>query len=380
MPSAPSRALKKQAASGLDFGRFGSEEGLLREVYRLALVARAVDERLWILSRQGRVNFVLTARGHEVAQIASALALRVGYDSAWPYYRDMAVGIALGVSAYELLLGALARADDPHSGGRQLTTHLSSPRLRLGSISSAIAAHLPHAVGAAYASSVLEQAPLAVAMCWFGDGATSEGDTHEAMNWAGIHRLPVVFVCENNGYAISTPLELQVAGGSLAERAAGYGMPGVAVDGADTLAVYRAAQTAVERARRGDGPSFLDLRVARVTPHSSQDDDSYRTAAQRKAAAAGDPLPGLRRALLERGALSEADDAELVRSIRESVLADEDRAAAMPEPEPARARQWLFAGDPPHPYLAELERDAAEDHLAAPGQSAAPGRSPNGRG
>ncbi len=180
----------------------------LRRVYDIALVTRAVDERLWILTRQGRAGFVLTARGHEVAQIASALAMRPGQDSAWPYYRDLGVGLALGVTPYELFLGALARADDPHSGGRQLTAHLSSKSLRIGSVSSEVGAHLPHAVGAAYAAVV--KGEDSVAMCYFGDGASSEGATHEAMNLAGVHKLPVVFLCENNGYAISVPLSQQM--------------------------------------------------------------------------------------------------------------------------------------------------------------------------
>ena len=125
-------------------------DALLLELYRVVLTARAVDDRLWALSRQGQVNFVLTARGHEVAQAASALAMRAGLDSAWLYYRDMAVALALGVTPYEIFLGALARADDPHSGSRQLTMHLASPGLRIGTMSSAVAAQLPHAVGAAY--------------------------------------------------------------------------------------------------------------------------------------------------------------------------------------------------------------------------------------
>ena len=145
-----------------------------------------------MLSRQGRAGFVLTARGHEVAQVASALAVRIGVDSAWLYYRDLGVGLTLGVTPYEIFLGALAKATDPHSGGRQLTAHFSSRELRIGSISSEVGAHLPHAVGAAYAARVLGQDSVAV--CWFGDGASSEGATHEAMNIAAVHRLPVVFI------------------------------------------------------------------------------------------------------------------------------------------------------------------------------------------
>lgn len=328
----------------------------LLDVYRLALMARAVDERLWILSRQGRVSFVLTARGHEVAQIASARSLRVGLDSAWLYYRDLAVALALGVTPYEVFLGALARAADPHSGGRQLTAHFSSPRLRIGSVSSAVAAHLPQAVGAAYAATVLEN--NSVAMCWFGDGATSEGDTHEALNWAGVHKLPVVFVCENNGYAISTPARLQFPVKSLAERAKGYGMPGVRVDGTDTVAVYRASVAAVARARRGNGPSFIEAIVPRMTPHSSQDDDAYRTARERKLAQAADPIRRLRAKVLGAGLLSETDDEQLNRVIQQEVVAAEDRALAKPEPEQSRARRWLYAGDSAHESLAELEKQA----------------------
>jgi 2-oxoisovalerate dehydrogenase E1 component alpha subunit len=329
-------------------------EALLLDVYRLAVLTRAVDERLWALSRLGQINFVLTPRGHEIAQIASALALRVGQDSAWLYYRDMAVALALGVSPYEIFLGAMARADDPHSGGRQLTMHLASPALRIGTMSSAVAANLPHAVGAAYAARVLGEDSVAV--CYFGDGATGEGDTHESMNWAAVHKLPVVFICENNGYAISTPVRLQAPLRTLAERAAAYAMPGLTIDGGDAAAVYGATRDALQRARAGDGPSFLELCVPRMTPHSSQDDDAYRTEAQRQAAAAADPLPRLRGEVLGRGLLSEADEQALGRELREQVYADAQRAQARPAPEPGRARRWLYAGDPPHPYQAELER------------------------
>jgi 2-oxoisovalerate dehydrogenase E1 component alpha subunit len=335
----------------------GDEDRLLLRMYRVAVVARAVDEQLWLISRQGRAGFVLTARGHEIAQIASAAAIRPGHDSAWPYYRDMAVGLALGVTPYELFLGAMGRAGDPHSGGRQLTAHLSSPRLRIGSVSSAIAAHLPHAVGAAYAARVLGED--AVAMCWFGDGACSEGATHEAMNLAGVHRLPVVFVCENNGLAISVPQAQQMPVRRIADRAAAYGMPGVRVDGTDALAVYAAARDAVARARRGGGPTLLEAMVPRITPHSSQDDDAYRSDRERAAAAARDPLPLLRATVLDRGLLSAGEDEALQRDVHAQVVADEDLAAAQPAPDPERARRWLYAGDPPHQPAPMQERHLA---------------------
>jgi 2-oxoisovalerate dehydrogenase E1 component alpha subunit len=331
------------------------EDRLLFRIYQVVLTTRVVDERLWLLSRQGRSSFVLTARGHEVAQVASTAALCLGHDSAWPYYRDMGVCLALGVPPYEIFLGAMGRAGDPHSGGRQLTMHLSSPEKKLGSISSAIAAHLPQAVGAAYAAWV--RGEDSVAMCWFGDGATSEGAAHEAMNLAAIHKLPVVFFCENNGLAISVPQHLQMPVESVAQRAAAYAMPGISVDGTDALSVYAAASEAVERARRGDGPSLLEARVPRIVPHSSQDDDAYRTEEAKTAARAADPLPRLRQELYRRGLLTPDDDQRLQAELKQRVLADADRAWAQSESEPGRARRWLYAGDPSHVSAADAEPD-----------------------
>lgn len=291
---------------------------------------------------------MLTARGHEVAQVATTAALQQGVDSAWPYYRDLGVALALGVTPYELFLGALGRADDPHSGARQLTSHFSSKRLRLGSVSSEVGAHLPHAVGAAYAATVTREP--SVAMCWFGDGASSEGMAHEAMNMAAVAKLPVVFVCENNGFAISVPQSQQMAVASVAERAAGYGMAGATMDGTDAAAVFTAAAEAVARARHGEGPTLLDLQVPRLVPHSSQDDEHYRTDEERAEAATLDPLPRLEAAL----GLS-ADEAAAIRTeLHDHVKAAADQALTKPPPTPDRARRWLYAGDPPHDYAAHL--------------------------
>jgi len=339
--------------------RTDEDDARLLRIYRVSLMTRAVDERLWIQSRQGRAGFVLTGRGHEIAQVASAAALAQGHDSAWPYYRDLGVGLALGVSPYEVFLGALARADDPHTGGRQLTAHFSSPSLRIGSISSEVGAHVPHAVGAAYAARV--RGDDTVAVCWFGDGAASEGATHEAMNLAGVHRLPVVFICENNGWAISVPTRLQLPIESVAERAPAYGLTGTAIDGCDAPAVFEATRAAVERARSGQGPSLLEVRVARMTPHSSQDDDSYRSTDEIEAATCADPLPRLRSMLIARGVLTEPVAADLESSIGAAVLRDQELALAQPEPEPSRARRWLYAGDPPRPYERSLPAGVFRD-------------------
>ena len=315
----------------------------LLDVYRLCRLTRAVDERLWILSRQGRAGFVLTGRGHEVAQVTSALALRVGTDWAWPYYRDLAVGLALGVTPYEVFLGALARAEDPHSGGRQLSMHFSSRARRIGSVSSEVGAHLPHAVGAAYAARV--RGEDAVSMCWFGDGASSEGAAHEAMNFAAVHKLGVVFVCENNGLSISVPQSLQMAVPSLADRAPAYGMKGWSVDGSDAEAVWSVIAAAVSRARAGEGPGLVEVRVGRITPHSSQDDDAYRSDEERAALVARDPVLALGSHLVERGVLSLGQDEAEWAVVRAEVLAAQELALAAPEPEPGRARRWLWAGE-----------------------------------
>lgn len=326
----------------------GIDKELLLRIYRVVVLTRAVDERLWTLARQGRAGFVLTARGHEVAQVATTAALRQGVDSAWPYYRDLGVAMALGVSPYELFLGALGRADDPHSGGRQLTSHFSSRRLRLGSVSSEVGAHIPHAVGAGYAAVV--RGEESVAMCWFGDGASSEGAAHEAMNMAAVGRLPVVFVCENNGFAISVPASQQMAVRSVAERAAGYGMAGAAVDGTDAEAVFTAASEAVERARGGGGPTLLDVNVPRLVPHSSQDDEQYRDDDDRRRAAERDPLPRLE-ALLQ---LDAAEAQAMQQEAHDIVKTAADGALEHAPPDASRARQWLYAGDPPHAFAAEL--------------------------
>lgn len=317
----------------------------LVRLHRLVCLTRAVDERLWTLARQGRAGFVLTGRGHEVAQVASAATLQVGVDSAWLYYRDLGVALTLGVTPYEIFLGALAKAADPHSGGRQLTAHFSSRALRIGSVSSEVGAHLPHAVGAAYAARVLGEA--AVAVCWFGDGAASEGAAHEAMNLAAVQRLGVVFVCENNGLAISVPEGLQMAA-PVAARAGGYGMPGATIDGTDVEAVHTATAAAVARARNGEGPSLLELLVPRLVPHSSQDDERYRSDDERAAAAARDPLVRLEHRLLADGLLEAGELDGWRRAVHDEVSDAAQAAWAMPDPDPGRAHRWLLAGDPPH--------------------------------
>ncbi|KKK51792.1 hypothetical protein LCGC14_3111390, partial [marine sediment metagenome] len=215
----------------------------------------------------GKAPFTYSGEGHEAAQVGSAYALVPGNDWIFPYYRDIAVALTVGMTARDALLSFFARGEDISSGGRNMPSHFSHPGLRIVAEGAPVATQIPHAVGVAFASKLrgLDE----VSMTWFGDGATSKGDCHEAMNFAGVHRLPVVFVCEHNQYAISVHWTKQMAVENVAVRAQGYGFPGVTVDGNDVLAVYRAAREATEKARRGDGPTFIEAKTYRLVPHTS---------------------------------------------------------------------------------------------------------------
>ncbi len=313
-----------------------------RELYRLMVLTRLVDERMWTLNRQGKAPFVTPVRGHEALQVASARALVVGLDWVVTYYRDWGVGLALGVTAYDCFLSLLGKRDDPFSGGRQLPGHLSVSRLRLLSPSSAVATQIPHAVGLALAAQL--RGEQAIAVCYFGDGATSEGDFHESLNFAGIYRLPVVFVCENNRYAISVPLDRQMPTATVAERAAAYGFPGVRVDGNDPLAVYQAMREAVERARGGGGPTLLETLTYRLLPHSSDDDDrTYRDPAEVASWEAREPVGRYRRRLEALGLWTEADEVALWSSLRQQVADAAAAAEQAPDPPAADLLTHLYA-------------------------------------
>jgi 2-oxoisovalerate dehydrogenase E1 component alpha subunit len=301
---------------------------LLARMYRAMKTARACDERMWILSRQGRARFVVTGRGHEAAQAGTAAALRPGHDYALPYYRSMTMAVMLGVTPDDLMRSVLTREGDIFSGGRQLPNHYSSRQLHIPTSSSVVGGGITHAVGCAYAAKV--RGGDWVAVSYFGEGAVSKGDFHEALNFAAIHRLPVIFVCENNGWAISVPYALESPVASVADRAAAYAMPGRRVDGLDPVACYHVMREAVKRARDGAGPTLIEARCVRLGPHTSDDDDKYRTEEERAAALAADPLPAFRRRLVDWGALTAADLDALDAEIAAEVRAAEDRALALP--------------------------------------------------
>ncbi|HMO58275.1 MAG TPA: thiamine pyrophosphate-dependent dehydrogenase E1 component subunit alpha [Roseiflexaceae bacterium] len=300
--------------------------------------SRAVDDRLWQLSRQGKAHFVITAAGHEATQFGCALAINAGRDYVVPYYRDMALAMALGQSPLEILLHAMGRQGDPASGGRQMFGHFSSRSLRIVSGSSSVGSHVPHAVGLALAMRIRGEGNIAAAT-FFGEGATAEGAWHEAMTIAGIHQLPVVFVCENNYYAISVPQPREVPVEDVAAKAAGYGMPGVVVDGNDLFAVYAAARAALQRARNGDGPTLLECKTYRLRPHSNADDDrKYRSAAEVEQWRQRDPIPRLERYLLDRHLATDAE----ISAIRQAARDEVDEATRIADATPRPAVETIF--------------------------------------
>ena len=323
-------------------GDAGMPHETLREMYHVVALARALDERIWQLNRAGKAPFVVSGQGHEAAQVGAAFALDGSKDVLLPYYRDLALCLAFGLTARDVMMSVLARADDPSSGARQMPAHYGSARLRIVSASSVVATQLPQATGVAYAAKL--RGTGQVAFVCFGEGAASKGDFHEACNFAGIHDLPVIFFCENNRYAISVPLDLQSAIDNVADRAAGYGFSGVIVDGTDPLAVYQVVRDAADRARRGDGPTLIEAKVYRFHPHTSDDDDrTYRSQDEVKAWRARDPLPLFEARLREVGALDDASLAEIKTRITAEVDAATDAAEQAPFPDPATFDRHVYA-------------------------------------
>lgn len=325
------------------FERHGLTDEQLIAIWRTMLVHRRLEARGFELNRQGKIPFASAGEGHEAVQAGAAMAFERGKDILVPYYRDLGLDLGIGLSPYEVLLSLFGRAAD-HSGGRQFPHHYASKQLGLYSISSIIAAQTSHAVGAAYAIKLRKEQGRAV-LTTFGDGATSEGEWHEALNFASVHKLPIVFLCENNEWAISTPLSGQMGQPDVYKRAEGYGMPGVTVDGFDPIAVYGAVKQAMDRARHGGGPTLVEGKCYRFLSHTTDDDDrTYRSRDEVNARRKDDPVPNFERFLIEHGILT----AEAAEQMKSSVLAEAneatDRAEAMPYPQPADLYTNVYAG------------------------------------
>jgi 2-oxoisovalerate dehydrogenase E1 component alpha subunit len=322
----------------------GLDAERLLAMYRQMVLARAVDRRMWVLNRQGKAPFVISGQGHEAIQVAAAAAMVPGKDWLVPYYRDLAFCMALGMTARDFLLSVYGRAEDPNSGGRQMPSHFGSSRLRIMTKSSVVGTQVAHAAGIAYAAKMrgLDE----VALTCIGEGGTSQGDWHEGLNWAGVHRLPFVCIVQDNDYAISVPHRLQMGVDSVAKRADGYGLVGVSVDGGDLLACYEAMRTAVDRARQGDGATLVAAKVARFTSHSSDDDQRrYRPQAELEALLRRDPIERFRGYLLDEGVLAEEEDDRVQQECTADVDEAVNYAEAAASPEAEDALRHVYAED-----------------------------------
>ena len=318
-----------------------SDEDVLG-MYGQMLLARAVDERMWLMQRAGKIAFIISGQGHEGAQVAISWPLRRNQDWMAPYYRSIASAITFGMTAEDIITAHLAKGDDVSSGGRQMPGHYGGAPYNIVSLSSPVGTQVLHAVGIAMGAWV--RGDDVVALTTFGEGTANQGEVHEAMNFAGVHNLPVIFVCENNGYAISVPLDRQVGGGNVAVRAQGYGFPGVVVDGSDPLACYAAAKEAHDRARRGDGPTLIEARVVRMTSHSSDDDQRrYRDPTEVEALKEQDPLARFANQLRGWGLLNDQRDEELRAEAKAEINEASRRAEARPDPDVTTAQRHVYA-------------------------------------
>ena len=319
----------------------GLKEEDLLEMHRYMLLARACDERQWALNRMGKAPFVVPVSGHEAAQVGSGWAFEKGKDIFCPYYRDLALVLVAGFSAKDVFLGLFGKKDDPSSGGRQMPAHWGSKQRNIITGSSPIATQCLHAAGIAL-SKKLKHADTVVGT-WFGEGGTSEGDWHGAMNFAGIHNLPLVLICENNQYAISVHESMQVAG-RVYKRAEGYGFPGFEGDGNDILECYKLSKEAVDRARAGEGPTLLELRTYRYFSHTSDDDDrTYRPREEVAEWKAKDPIPRFEKYLRSVDVLDDKTLDEMQERTKTEVAEGAKEAEEAEFPDPNTAGLHVYA-------------------------------------
>ena len=327
------------------------EKADLLDLYRIMLLARRIDDKEIQLKRQNKIFFQISGAGHEGVLAAASKVFRPAYDWFYTYYRDRALCLGLGMTATEQLLSAVGAADDPNSGGRQMPSHWGHKALNIVSASSPTGTQFLQAVGCAEAwlrysriEGIAEQGEAAhadeVVLCTTGEGTTSEGEFWEALNTATNLKLPVVFLVEDNGYAISVPVEVNTPGGSVSRLLSGF--PGLfiqEVDGCDVLASFDVLSKAVEYARARKGPALVHAKVIRPYSHSLSDDEvQYRPPAERKADAERDPLSRFPKVLLDQGIATQAELDLIGREVEEEVQVAADVALASPQPGRARFR------------------------------------------
>jgi 2-oxoisovalerate dehydrogenase E1 component len=356
------------------------------EIYRLMVLSRCVDDREILLKRQQKIYFQISGAGHEALQVAAALALRPGYDWFFPYYRDRALCLALGVTPTDMLLQGVGAASDPASGGRQMPTHWSSRPLHIVSTSSSTTTQLLHAVGCAEAGRYFSHHPEAAAkpenaadyrafhdvefhgdevvFTSLGEGSTSQGEFWEALNTASNQKLPVIFCVEDNGYAISVPVEINTPGGNISRLVANFpNFYFAEVDGTDPEASLRAFQAAAAHCRAGNGPAFIHGHCVRPYSHSLSDDDKlYRSAAEREADAMRDPLAKMQMRLLREGILTAEEINKLEKQLDQEAAAAAEIALVAALPALSSITQHVYSED-----LDPTSSTFATEHAEAPG-------------
>ena len=378
-----------RASSPVNEGLTGLSREDWHRFYRTMLLSRRLDDKEIQLKAQSETYFQISAAGHEAIQVAAGLALRPGYDWFFPYYRDRALCLTLGVTPFEMLLSAVGANDDPSSGGRQMPNHWSSARLHIVSTSSACTTQCLHAVGTAEAGELFQRIPELkdrstshadeVSFVSLGDGSTSEGEFWESLNTACARRLPVVYLVEDNGYAISVPVEIQTPGGDISRLLESFpSLKVIRVDGTDSVASLDAMRQAVTHARSRSGPALVRASVTRPYSHSISDDErAYKSAAERENEAVRDPLR--RCAELLRGhSLATDDELEaLSADVDRELRAAADRAVAAPKPDRATVMRYVYSpkvdptsaefeteptpGGPPETMIAVINRTLKDE-------------------
>ena len=384
-------AVPSAGAFGTAVASGGLSPQQMVQIYRLMFLSRCVDDREILLKRQQKIYFQISAAGHEALQVGAALALRPGYDWFFPYYRDRALCLALGVTPDEMMLQAVGAATDPASGGRQMPTHWSSRSLHIVSTSSCTTTQLLHAVGCAEAGRYFSRHPEAAAkpetagvasdyrvfhdvefhgdevvFTSLGEGSTSQGEFWEALNTASNQKLPVIFCVEDNGYAISTPVEVNTPGGNISKLVANFpNFHFAEVDGTDAEACLRAFEAAAAHCRAGLGPAFVHGHCVRPYSHSLSDDDRlYRSAAEREADAMRDPLAKMQMRLLREGILTADEINTLEYQLDREAAEAAERALVAPLP--------TVAGITEHVYSEDLDPTSsafAQERVEAPGSA-----------
>ena len=355
-------------------------EGLTRDdlvdAYRLMLLSRKLDDKEIQLKNQDKAYFQISGAGHEAVLVAAGKHLRAGYDWFFPYYRDRALCLTLGVTPREMLLASVGARDDPANGGRQMPSHWGHRALNIPSQSSCTGTQCLHAVGSADARLIyegVEQIPDReerykrdeVTYVSIGDGATSEGEFWESLSTACVRKLPVLFLVEDNGYAISVPVEVQTPGGDISRAVEGFvGLHVLRCDGTDYLASYRTLRDAVTHIRAGHGPALVHATVIRPYSHSLSDDEKlYKTPAERESEARRDPLLRMRQFLKREGLASDEEMDDLLKAVEREVGQAADEALVADKPDPATAAHFVFSPDV-DPTSSAFETEASGDGTA----------------